>query len=87
MEQIILALVLIITTLIIALFALKIFQKFMEKLILWAVNSAGGVLALLVLVYVFDFQIPVNLITLAAAFIFGFGGLGAMILLHLGGMI
>lgn len=63
---------------------LYIFWKMLKKLL---INSAVGIVLILVLHYVFMIDIPLNLTTVLIAALFGIPGVGTLLILHLGGML
>jgi len=65
----------------------NIIKKVVIKIALFALNSLGGVICLLVLVYVFGLDIPVNLATLFVSMVFGLAGVGTLIILSVTGLV
>ena len=63
---------------------LILFWKVIKKLV---VNSVVGVFALLVLHYVFKIEIPIRMATLLVTALFGLAGVGAMLILKIGGLL
>jgi hypothetical protein len=65
----------------------KIIRKLASKFLLFILNGMGGLILLLILVYVFGVEIPIKLATVGAVLIFGLPGLGCLLILHYSGMI
>lgn len=62
-------------------------RKMASKLFLFVLNGLGGLILLLILVYVFGVGIPVKAATIAVVLIFGLPGLGCLLILRYGGVI
>lgn len=82
-----LAIVLVFLFIVGILLVLKVVKKLMVKVLLFLLNSLSGIILLLIVVYVFDVSIPINIITVVITAIFGVAGIGTLLLLHLSGMI
>jgi hypothetical protein len=61
--------------------------KIVGKVLALAINSAGAIALLLSLHYFFAIGIPINLPTLIITIIFGFAGVGSLLVLYLFGII
>lgn len=65
----------------------RLLRNMASKLLLFILNGMGGLILLLILVYVFGVGIPVKLATIAVVLIFGLPGLGCLLILHYGDII
>jgi pro-sigmaK processing inhibitor BofA len=76
---------------IIILFLIVVFwgtlKKALSKASMIALNSIAGILILLFLRTLVGWDIPINLATLVVCGLFGIPGVGALVVLHLGGML
>ena len=65
----------------------RVVKKLLVAAIMFVLNSLTGLVLLFVLVYGLGFSIPLNLYTILAAMLFGVAGIGALVLLSVGGVI
>ncbi|MFC2154821.1 pro-sigmaK processing inhibitor BofA family protein [Candidatus Altiarchaeota archaeon] len=63
---------------------LLLFWKVLKRII---INSVVGIIALLLLHYVFKIQIPITIATLLVTGLFGLAGVGAMLILRIAGLM
>jgi len=82
---------LVFTAFIILLAAVFVIAKIMKKLltaaIMFLLNSLAGLILLFVLIHLLNFDIPLNIYTIAASMLFGIAGVATIALLSIGSVI
>jgi len=72
---------------VLALIIWTILHKLLSKIFKMALESVGAIALLLIIHYVFNVAIPVNMPTILVAILFGIPGIGTLLLINFFGMI